>query len=136
MGLGVGLGLGIGVGVAADVEPDEALTAPPPQPTAKQIREKNRTQPMIFGPMGNVSCTTATLDADDLLDVGFYGDLAAASSSSVKIRSLCLALRKSKFLCFPLSSVFQKISMPKKAASRLNATYDPSFKIAAHSRGC
>jgi hypothetical protein len=63
-------------------------------------------------------------------------DLAAASSSSVKTRSLCLARRKSKFLCFLLSSVFQKISMPKKAASRLNATYDPSFKIAAHSRGC
>jgi hypothetical protein len=52
-GLGVGLGLGIGVGVGADGEPDDALTAPPPQPTAKQIKEKNRTQPMIFGPMGN-----------------------------------------------------------------------------------
>lgn len=64
--LGVGLGDGVGTGVA--VEP-EALTAPPPQPATLKRREKNRTQPMTFGPMGNDLLHTATLDATELLDV-------------------------------------------------------------------
>lgn len=64
--LGVGLGDGVGTGVAVG---PEALTAPPPQPATLKRREKNRTQPMTFGPMGNDLLHTATLDATELLNV-------------------------------------------------------------------
>ena len=70
VGEGAGVGLGVGVGVAAFVETKEALTAPPPQPTANKIRESNITQHRIFGPMGNDLLHSAKLDAAELLDVG------------------------------------------------------------------
>jgi hypothetical protein len=67
--LGVGVGLGDGVGTGAAVEPEDALTAPPPQPVTLKTREKNSTQYASFGPMGDSLLHTATLDAAELLDV-------------------------------------------------------------------
>ena len=51
------------------MEPEDALTAPPPQPATINRREKNSTQYASFGPMGNHLLHTATLDATELLDV-------------------------------------------------------------------
>jgi hypothetical protein len=70
VGVGVGLGVGLGAGVPVLVEPEGALTAPPPQLATVKRREKNSTQYTSFEPMGTVSCTTATLDAAELLNVG------------------------------------------------------------------
>ena len=70
VGVGVGLDAGLGVGVAAVVEPEDALTAPPPQPTTIKRREKDSKQHMTLGPMGNDLLRSATLDATELLDVG------------------------------------------------------------------
>jgi len=70
VGVGVGLGVGLGAGVPVLVEPEGALIAPPPQLATVKRREKNSTQYTSFEPMGTVSCTTATLDAAELLNVG------------------------------------------------------------------
>jgi hypothetical protein len=71
VGLGVelGVGLGDGVGTGAAVEPEDAVTAPPPQPVTINRREKNSTQHKTFEPTGNHLLHTATLDATELLDV-------------------------------------------------------------------
>jgi hypothetical protein len=52
------------------LEPEDALTAPPPQPVAIKTSEKNSAQYTTFEPMGTISYTTATLDAAELLNVG------------------------------------------------------------------
>jgi hypothetical protein len=71
VGEGAGGAVGVGFGVGVVVEPEEALTAPPPQPATIDRREKNSTQHTTFGPMGNNLLHTAILDATELLDVVF-----------------------------------------------------------------
>ena len=85
VGLGVelGVGLGVGVGTGAAVEPEDALTAPPPQPATIKRREKSNTQRTTFGPMRDDLLHTATLDATELLDVG-HGSYVAAGEFSQK----------------------------------------------------